>query len=530
MRQWNGWGEDGHADVLGEPALAFLRQAVGAAAPTRDAVLAEVLAQVPPSRLPAGGPFLADPELRLRHARGQSYPDWIALRFGRVGAPADGVALPGSHEDAVAALEQARKLGAVVIPYGGGTSVVGHLAVPADDRPVVNISLERLDRLLEFDGTALLARFGAGTPGQQVERQLLPHGCLLGHFPQSYEYSTVGGWVAARSSGQQSLRYGRIEQLFAGGRLATPRGELRVGSSPASSAGPDLREFVLGSEGRLGLLTEATVRLRRLPEREDFHAVFFPTWDTGVRAVRAMAQADLGLSMLRLSNPAETETQLTLAGHEKAIAWLRRYLRLRGSGAQPALLMIGVTGLNREVLRARREALMLARQHRGVHAGRAMGKAWAARRFAGPYLRNALWRAGYGVDTVETAVNWPQATAAMRAIEDAARAAFEAAGERVHAFTHLSHVYRQGCSIYSTFVFRAAPGHEENLERWQRYKRAVSAAIVAHGGTISHQHGVGLDHAAYLPAEKGALGMDLIRAVARELDPEGMMNPGKLFL
>jgi len=529
MRSWNGWGEEGREDTLGENARAFLLQVLGPATPSRDAALAEVLAAATASRLPATAPFDTAPELRLRHARGQSFPDWIALRFGRLGPLADGVVLPTTHEEAAQALASAQRLGAQVIPYGGGTSVVGHLQVPASDRPVVNISLERMNRLLALDETSLLARFGAGTPGPQVEAQLAQRGYLLGHFPQSYEYSTVGGWVVTRSSGQQSLRYGRIEQLFAAGRLATPRGELRVGGHPASSAGPDLRECVLGSEGRIGLLSEATLRIRRLPEREDFHAVFFPGWEQGLEAVRLMTQADLLLSMLRLSNAIETETQLTLAGHEKAIAWLKRYLRLRGSGEKPVMLMIGFTGLNREVLRTRREALGLAKQCRGVHAGKTMGKAWAAKRFYGPYLRNALWRAGYAADTAETAINWPQASATMQAIEQAARQALYSEGERVHAFTHLSHVYRQGCSIYSTFVFRAAPGYEENHARWVKLKRAVSEAIVANGGTISHQHGVGIDHAPYLQTEKGPLGMDLIRAMAREFDAQGMMNPGKLF-
>jgi alkyldihydroxyacetonephosphate synthase len=510
MRSWNGWGEEGRDDALNDSARAFLLQAVGPATPTRDAALSEVLAAVASPRIGAAL-FDTGPELRLRHARGQSFPDWIALRFGRIGPVADGVAVPATHEEAAAALAEAQRLGAIVIPWGGGTSVVGHLNVPASDRPVLNISLERMNRLLDLDETSLLARFGAGTPGPQVEAQLARQGYLLGHFPQSYEYSTIGGWVAARSSGQQSLRYGRIENLFAAGRLATPRGEL------------------LGSEGRLGLLTEATMRVRRLPEREDFHAVFFPSWELGVEAVRQMVHADIPLSMLRLSNPIETETQLTLAGHEKAIAWLKRYLRLRGSGLKPVMLMIGFTGLNREVLRTRREALGLAKLCRGVHAGKVMGKAWSAKRYYGPYLRNALWSAGYAADTCETAINWPQATATMNAIEAAARGALQADGEKVHAFTHLSHVYRQGCSIYSTFVFRAASSYEENLSRWSRLKRAVSEAIVANGGTISHQHGVGTDHAPYLEAEKGPLGMDLIRAMAREFDPQGLMNPGKLF-
>ena len=529
MRRWNGWGEDSDDYALGDDARAFLKDRVGAGTAPRDAVLQQVLEALPASRLPSGAPFETEARLRVLHARGQSFPDWVALRSGRVGPCADGVALPSSHDEAAQALASARRLGALVVPYGGGTSVVGHLAVPPVDRPVVNISLERMNRLLSVDDKAWLASFGAGTPGPQVEAQLRSHGFMLGHFPQSYPYSTVGGWVVTRSSGQQSLRYGRIEQMFASGRLATPRGQWSVGGVPASSAGPDLREIVLGSEGRLGLLTEVSMRLRRLPEEESFHGVFFPDWASAVDAVRAMVQADLPLSMLRLSNEIETETQLRLAGHPQMIRWLQRYLGMRGIDRGQCMLMLAVTGTLAECRRTRRDALAIAKRHRGVHVGKGMGKTWARNRFRGPLLRNALWELGYAADTVETCVNWPAATGLMRAIEQAAHDAMAAENERIHAFTHLSHVYRQGCSIYSTFVFRSAGDPDANLERWRKLKSRVSEAIVAHGGTISHQHGVGVDHAPYLPAEKGALGMDLLRAVARELDPDGIMNPGKLF-
>lgn len=528
MRRWNGWGEHDQEYPLDEVARSFLRERLGPGVPGPEAPLDAVLAGIPAPRISIGG-FHADPELRLRHARGQSYRDWLALKFGRIGPVADLVALPSTLAELESALALAMQAGASVIPWGGGTSVAGHLDVPRDGGPVVNLSLERLNRLTDFDAVSRLARFGAGTPGPQVEAQLRDRGFLLGHYPQSYEYSTVGGWVATRSSGQQSLRYGRIEQLFAGGTLVTPRGTMSVGGAPASSAGPDLREFVLGSEGRLGILGEATLRVRPIPEREDFNAVFFPTWDLGVEAMRHLAQADLQLSMLRLSNEIETETQLSLSGHDKAVVWLKRYLKLRGSGARPVMMVIGFTGLNREVLRTRREALTLCKASRGVHAGRTIGQGWARNRFRGPYLRNALWAAGYGVDTAETCVNWPQASALMRAIQASACAAFAADDEKVHAFTHLSHVYRQGCSIYSTFVFRVAGDYDTDLARWRRLKSSVSEAIHAHGGTISHQHGVGTDHAPYLEAEKTALGVNMIRAVARELDPQGIMNPGKLF-
>lgn len=531
MRRWNGWGDDADNYILTADALQFLQERIGTATPPRDVSRDQAVATVPASRLKNADLFDVASAARLDHARGQSFPDWIAMRAGRMGPYADGVAFPTSHDEVVQALAQARKIGAIMIPYGGGTSVVGHLSIPESDRPVVNISLEKMNRLMSVDDTAMLATLGAGTPGPQVEAQLREHGYVLGHFPQSYEYSTLGGWVVTRSSGQQSYRYGRIENLFHSGRMVTPRGELVVGHVPASSAGPDLRESVMGSEGRFGLLTEVTARIRRVPERDDFHAVFFQSWDAGVEAVRELVQADVPLSMLRLSNEIETETQLALvSGHRTALAWLQRYLGLRGMGTGQCMLMVGVTGSEAECRVSKRRMLEVTARHRGVHVGRMMGKAWAKNRFRGPYLRNSLWEQGYAADTVETCVNWPDVTETMRAIERAARRTLEQENERIHAFTHLSHVYRQGCSIYSTFVYRSAGSYEADLERWRRLKTKLSETIVGHGGTISHQHGVGTDHAPYLAAEKGALGMDLIRAMAREFDPEGMMNPGKLFV
>ncbi len=529
MRRWNGWGDDSQDYELSEDARAFLRERLGEGVAPKDAGLHEVLASVPDSRLDDAR-VVTDARSRLMHARGQSFPDWVALRSGRVGPFPDAVALPETHEEVVDRLNWARERGACVVPYGGGTSVVGHLALPAQERPVLCLSLERLNRLDALDATNWLATLGAGAAGPEVEAQLRAKGWTLGHFPQSFEYSTLGGWVVTRSSGQQSLRYGRIEQLFAAGRVVTPRGELPVGGVAASSAGPDLREALMGSEGRFGILTEAQVRIRPLPERDEFHGVFFGNWTQALSGIRELAQSGVPVSMLRLSNAVETETQLRLAaGHQNAIAWLERYLRLRGIDQGKCMLMVGMTGTAREVRRLRGDVRAICARHGGVHTGQLTGRGWAKNRFRGPYLRNSLWEAGYAADTVETCVNWTEATRTMEAIEQAAHAALARFGERVHAFTHLSHVYRQGCSVYSTFVFRAAPTPEENLERWQVLKRSASEAIVACGGTISHQHGVGRDHAPYLQAEKHELGMDLIRAMVREFDPDGMLNPGTLI-
>ncbi|KIF80566.1 FAD-binding oxidoreductase [Noviherbaspirillum autotrophicum] len=529
MRRWNGWGDDAIDFPLNEDMRAFLRDRVGAGTPPTDATLAQACRAVAPSRLPPQRGIDTAPEVRLRHALGQSLPDWLKLRYGKVDRVPDGVAFPESGEQVRELLAYAKQASALVIPYGGGTSVVGHLSVPDAAQPVLTISLARLSRLLDLDRQAQLATFGAGVAGPDLEAQLRAHGYTLGHFPQSFEYSTLGGWVVTRSSGQQSLRYGRIEQLFAGGKVETPSGTLAIPSFPASAAGTDLREVVLGSEGRIGILTEATVRITSLPQREAFHAVFFPTWAAAEDAVRSIAQARLPLSMLRLSNSIETLTMLTMAGKSRLLSLMQAYLGWRGCRGQKCMLLVGASGDAAGVASAIGQALEVARRFHGVHVGEAIGKKWKHNRFRNVYLRNALWQHGYAVDTVETAVDWPRVGAMMHAVEQAARDAFAACGERAHIYTHLSHMYAQGASVYSTFAYRLAGSYEADLARWQALKGAVCDAIVATGGTISHQHGVGIDHAPYLAAEKGTLGLGAMRELCRHFDPSGMMNPGKLL-
>jgi len=528
MKRWNGWGDDTIDYPLPPAAARFLEAQVGPGSPPRDASLEEVVASVPPSRLPAHPLVSTDAATRVRHARGHSLPDWIALRSGRIAAFPDGVAFPSTAEEVRSLLRYAASCGARVIPYGGGTSVVGHINPLPGEAPVLTIDLARMNRLRSFDEASRLATFEAGVTGPDLEAQLRARGCTLGHYPQSFEYSTLGGWVATRSSGQQSLGYGRIERLFAGGHLETPAGPLDLPPFPASAAGPDLRELVLGSEGRLGILTEATVRATGVPEREDFRGVFFPDWERARGAVREILQARLPLTMVRLSTPAETATTLVLAGHERLIGTLERLLAIRGVGEGKCMLILGCAGREALVKVARHEALGIARKYGGVHVGTTFGRQWHKSRFTTPYLRNTLWEAGYAIDTLETAVAWPAVAPLVEAVEAALHGALEDVGERVHVFTHLSHLYPYGSSIYVTYLYRIAPDPEETLRRWQALKAAASAAILAHGGTISHQHGVGTDHLPYLPQEKGELGMATLRDVLRRFDPGGMMNPGKL--
>jgi len=529
MRRWNGWGDDSVNYPLGGIARQYLQEQLGEGISITDVSLEAVLAKIPASRLPAHPLISQDPLDRLLHARGQSLPDWIALRSGRIGMVPDGVAYPASDEEVRQLLTLAPQVGARVIPYGGGTSVVGHINPLAAGAPVLTVDLSRLKRLLHLDPLSQLAEFGAGVKGPDLEAQLNAQRATLGHFPQSFELSTLGGWIATRSSGQQSLYYGRIENLFAGGHLETPLGSLDIPPVPASAAGPDLRHIVLGSEGRFGIITRAIVRVRPLPEAEAFYGVFFPHWEAGLEAVRSLVQTGVGLSMLRLSDAIETQSTLALSGKDRLLPWIERGLKLFGYNAERCLLVFGVSGSRNHVRVLTRQAVAICRQWGGLFTGSTIGKTWRKSRFLTPYLRNTLWELGYATDTLETAVPWSGVKETAQAILDALRTGLQAQDERVLAFAHLSHVYRDGASIYATYLFRRSGDPDQDLERWQTLKTAASQAILARGGTISHQHGVGLEHLPYLPNEKGALGIDVLRAVCRAFDPQGIMNPGKLL-
>ena len=351
----------------------------------------------------------------------------------------------------------------------------------------------------------------------------------MGHFPQSWEYSTLGGWIAARSSGQQSYYYGRIEDLFAGGHLETPNTSIEITPHPASAAGPDLRQLVLGSEGRLGVITRSIVRVQPRPSFERFKAAFLPDWGTGMAAVRMIAQAGVGISMLRLSDAQETATMLAMAGRDRLVDLGDRALRLLGKGDERCLLIYGLTGDRRAATRADQDARRILRDHGGLPVGSMIGESWRKDRFRAPYLRNTLWELGYALDTLETAVPWSKVPSASETVRAALESGLASEPERVLALTHLSHLYPDGASLYFTYLFRTSMDPDQTLARWRKLKHDASEAILTIGGTISHQHGVGFDHAPFMEMEKGEAGLRLLQATLESLDPDGILNPGKLI-
>ncbi|WP_435979547.1 FAD-binding oxidoreductase [Psychrobacter sp. DM4] len=533
--RWNGWGNVSINKKVSSHGAKLIKSHIGKTKKLTSVSLQHVLKTVPTSRLPAELTDLdmvsTDQEVRLRHARGQSFPDWIAMHSGDFEVFPDGVAFPESTADVEQLLKLAQEHDLIVIPFGGGTSVVGHINPQKGERPVLTVAMSQMAQLTHLDVESQIATFGAGTQGPAVEAQLDEQGYRLGHYPQSWELSTLGGWIAARSSGQQSLGYGRIEQMFAGGTLVTPQGVLNIADIPASAAGPDLREMMMGTEGRAGIFTTVKMRVQTQPEEELFKVAFLPSWEAGKAVLKQAVQSNIRLSMLRLSNAVETNAHLHLGTSPSQFLAISTYLKARGLSSDKVMLTYGFSGDKAQNKLAVTQFNKLLKKNGSVTGKitNIMGSVWAHGRFKFPYLRGTLWDKGIMVDTFETATNWNRIDEQMAQMQEAVKTALADEGEEVMAFTHISHVYKQGASLYTTYFFRAAKDHATTLKRWQKIKHAASTSLANGKATISHQHGVGRDHAPYLAAEKGELGLQVTRDMIRSLDPEQLMNPGVLL-
>ncbi|TDV41778.1 alkyldihydroxyacetonephosphate synthase [Actinophytocola oryzae] len=463
---------------------------------------------------------------RLGRAGGLSYLDLLRHRgFGEPAVP-DAVVAPGDPDEVLRVVEVCAAHDVGIVPFGGGTSVVGGVAALRGDKAaVVVVDLYRLDRLVSVDPVSRLAVFQAGVTGPEAERLLAAHGLTLGHVPQSFERATIGGFAATRSSGQASAGYGRFEDMVEGVRIATPRGDWRLGAAPASAAGPDLRQLVVGSEGAFGVVTEVTVRVRELPTIRRYEGFVLDGWDAGVTAVRTLAQRRVLADVTRLSDPYETDVAFAMSGGWKT-ALVRRYLRLR-KVHEPCLLVLGWEATSKEELAARRHATLRALAgSRPVSLGTPAGESWRHGRFAGPRQRDALLDKGVCVETLETAAYWARLGELRTAVRDALVGSLSAPGRTPVVACHISHAYETGASLYFTVL---VPRDADDPEtQWRRAKAAACAAI-GPLGTITHHHAVGVDHAPYLAAEIGTLGVDVLASVKRTLDPDGVCNPGKLL-
>ncbi|WP_235535862.1 FAD-binding oxidoreductase [Nocardioides sp. Root190] len=452
--------------------------------------------------------------LRRLRTRGKSTPDLLRQRTGDLGDAPDVVVRPGGHDDVAAVLAWAVEQRVAVVPFGGGTAVTGGLvADPASAglTGVISLDLGRMRGLLALDPVSSTATLEPGLRGPEAEALLGEHGLMLGHLPQSFEYASIGGFAATRSSGQSSAGYGRFDSMVVALRVATPAGEVRLGASPANASGPDLRELFLGSEGAFGVITEVTVRVRPLPEVKEYEGWRWPSFAEGADAMRVLAQGDLLPTVLRLSD--ENETAINLADPES----------IGGEGSAGCLMIVGYEGTPSAVAAKKAAVTTTLTGLGGRPQGSAPGEAWAEGRFNAPYLRDNLLDVGVLVETLETVTFWGN----RQNLYDRVRTALtETLGEGAMVLCHVSHVYATGCSLYFTV---AAPGGEDPLATWLPAKAAACEAIVAAGASITHHHAVGTDHKPYLGAEIGEVGVEVLRAVKRAVDPVGILNPGVLI-
>jgi alkyldihydroxyacetonephosphate synthase len=536
LKHW-GWGyEDQAPSTLElEQAAAGIGERFGFGGEIEEPVPLEAVKLRPP-RLKAPGSlgdlFSDDHYERVAHALGKAYRDVVRGFRGEFENPPDLVAFPRDESEIEAVLSWAEAEGAAVIPFGGGTSVVGGVEARLGDRPVVSLDLRRLDRVLEVDAESLAARIQAGATGPRLEDQLREHGLTLRHFPQSFEYATLGGWVATRAGGHFATLYTHIDDLVESVRAITPRGTWESRRLPGSGAGPSPDRALIGSEGILGVIADAWVRVRPRPQFKTSCGVEFDDFLAAAGAVREIAQSGLNPANCRLLDAMEAGTTGAGSGEKN-------------------LLVLGFESPHLPVDESMRLALDIAQSHGGVpnspppgrqpaSEGRGSGgeasavETWRGAFLLAPYLRDTFVACGVLSETFETAITWDRfedfhATtmeAVRSKVAEVCGAPAEGAGApRVSC--RFTHVYPDGPAPYFTVIAPAIRGGE--VEQWDEIKAAAAEAVIEGGGTITHHHAVGRDHRPWYDRQRPAPFAAALRAAKAELDPAAMLNPGVLI-
>lgn len=532
--RWWGWGKADEVTELSPEAEGLLKEREilppeAQEVPPLDSVAIPGAAGIPEeiSRIVGAENLFSGHEDRVRHSAGQSYLDLLEKRSGQISQAPDAVVVIPGKDAIVPLLEACSKHGIAVVPFGGGTSVVGGVS-PEKGRFDRVISLDTVNlNSVEVNERSLVARLGAGLRGPEAEAALAARGFTIGHYPQSFEYATIGGFAATRSAGQSSGGYGRFDSVVSSVRMATPSGELSTLDTPHTAIGPALREVVIGSEGIFGVIPDVEVRIRPVPAATRYEGWIAGSFAEGNEIIRRLAQDDALPTIARVSDEDETSTSLTMSSPGGVAGDLfRRYLRLRGRSGG-ALMIVGFEGTTDRVRVRRAETAKALRRGRAVYLGQQVGKSWQKGRFHGPYLREALLDRGVLVETLETAQQWSAHPALYRRVKDALESEMAAQGMKGVVMCHLSHSYRDGASLYFTVI--SSPGTDGGAASWPPVKAAACRAIQECGGTLSHHHATGRDHSPYLEGEIGELGIDALAGLKDRFDPAGIMNPGKLL-
>ena len=544
--KWWGWGVEGVAFTYdNKPDFApFVKKAVGleldgsAGSTVSFADLTLPSSTIDPTFLAelaavvGADNAIVDDELRLVHTYGKSIRDLLRIRASELPRMPDVVVYPADEAEVAAVVTAAVAANAVIIPFGGGSNISGSLEPhPGEPRVVISLDLGRLNKVVSIDEGSGIARIQAGAQGPYIEEQLNARGWTMGHFPDSFTHSTLGGWVATRSSGMQSDKYGDIADIARGLRMVRPAGIVDIRPVPSASTGPSVREMILGSEGRLGVITEVTVQVHRTPEVREINGYLFPNWEAGIAAMHEISESDARPTVTRVSDARESgfsfATGKAKTGFDPQKV-LMRYLKARGWDLEGInLSFIGFEGSASHVAYEKKIVAKIVKKHGGLGVGKGPGVLYDQKKFDTPYLRDFLLDRGAAADVSETAAPWSRLNEIHDAVYAAANEAYEKIGTPGWIMSHLSHSYHSGACLYFTFAF--VHGGETAIAQYDVVKQAIQQAFVDHGGTISHHHGVGREHAPWLAQDISTEGVALMSGLFASADPKKNFNPDKVI-
>jgi alkyldihydroxyacetonephosphate synthase len=513
------------AEVVGQPDFDAVTVATSLATPAFIATLSGIV---------GADNVTTDKMERVVHAYGKSMRDLVRIRANEIERTPDVVVYPESEEQIQRIVDSVIEQDAVIIPFGGGSNIGGSLEpLRTEKRIVISLDMGRMNKVLEIDSDAGLARIEAGALGPDLEDQLAARGWTIGHFPDSFTHSTLGGWIATRSSGMQSDKYGDIADITRGLRLVRPGGTVVIRPIPSVSNGPSVREMILGSEGRLGIVTEAWVQVHRVPAKRDVYAYFFPNFETGLKAMQEISESDATPSITRVSDNMETRFSLATSKESHGVTKfvsgtvLPAIFKSKGWNLDDICLsFIGYEGSERHAKLQKKLVDAIVRKHNGMGVGKGPGILYDQKKFDTPYIRDFLLDRGAAGDVSESAAPWSKLQGLHDGVVAAAHSAFDKIGRKGVIISHLSHSYHSGACLYFTFGFVFG---KDAIGDYDIVKSAIQQAFIDNGGSISHHHGVGLEHAPWLEDDISATGVGVLQGLFDAVDPGGNFNPGKII-
>jgi alkyldihydroxyacetonephosphate synthase len=469
---------------------------------------------------------------RVIHAYGKGFRDLFRLRRGETAGAPDLIIYPESERDVCLTVRAAAECDVTIIPFGGGSNIAGCLERMESARMCVSLDLRRMRRVLAVDRKSCTARIEAGIFGPDLEQQLAEQGITLGHFPDSFLHSTLGGWIATRSAGMQSDKYGKIEDMVIALRMVTPEGVLETRTVPKSANGIDVNHLCIGSEGTFGVITEATMRVHLRPELRVVRGYLVPEFEGGIEAIHQCVQQECAPAMVRLNDPDKTALSLAFRPPSSGLSKIagnlfKSYLRVKGVALpRVCLLLTAMEGKRADVLRMKKKVESIYRKSDAISLGAQSGKSFEATKYDFPYIRDFLLDRDVTADVSETSTVWSNIVPLYKGTMAALTAKIHESGVPPFAGCHISHTYQSGASIYFTFAFKQEARRE--IEQYLRVKRATQQSFIDHGATLSHHHAVGTEHLPWLAADISPLGVRAVAAIKCGFDPGNIMNPGRL--